>query len=95
MKVGKLEGFLEDTRGYGMLTAAIGIIVLAVAVLIGVVIYGNVAISMPTSNLPAALNNTLPTLHQNVATSFNLLIIGLIVMAAAFIIGILVRLLQD
>ncbi|MDW7990433.1 MAG: hypothetical protein RMH75_07230 [Archaeoglobaceae archaeon] len=75
----------------GVVGTAVAVVVLGVTILIGLVIYGNIATSIPTSGLPPQFANITPTLHSNVAMGFNLLTIGIIVLVASFIIGLLVR----
>ena len=75
--------------------ATLSLVVIAVAIIIGLVVFANVSGSIDTSvlnpveNETSALNQTFENVVTNTNTGFKLLAVGLIVLAAGVILAIL------
>ena len=75
--------------------ATLSLVVIAVAIIIGLVVFANVSGSIDTSvlnpveNETSALNQTFENVVTNTNTGFRLLAVGLIVLAAGVILAIL------
>jgi len=69
--------------------ATLSLIVIAVAVIIGLIVFANISTNMDRSALSAAQNTTFDTVTTNTNTGFRLLAVGLIVLAAGVILSIL------
>jgi len=67
----------------------LSLVVIAVAVIIGIVVFANVSTSIDKTSLTAAQNTTIDTVITNTNTGFKLLAVGLIVLAAGAILAIL------
>ena len=75
--------------------ATLSLIVIAVAVIIGLIVFANISSNIDTSvlnpveNETSALNQTFENVVTNTNTGFRLLAVGLIVLAAGVILAIL------
>ena len=69
--------------------ATLSLIVIAVAIIIGLVVFANISTNMDRTALSAAQNTTFDTVTTNTNTGFRLLAVGLIVLAAGVILAIL------
>ena len=69
--------------------ATLSLIVIAVAVIIGLIVFANISTNMDRTALSAAQNTTFDTVTTNTNTGFRLLAVGLIVLAAGVILAIL------
>lgn len=72
--------------------AVVTIVIVAVLILIGALVYGYVrdAITTPMSNLGSTnFNNTVSTIDSNSWSGFELIAVGVIVLAAVAIIGVI------
>ena len=74
----------------GVVTMVITVIVASIAILIGIIVYANVSASMPTQNLNNETQQMITNLNTNVNSSFTLLAVGIIVLAASFILTVLI-----
>jgi len=80
-----------DNRGaLGVVAMVITVIVAAIAILIGIIVYANVSTAMPTTNLDNQTQQMITNLNSNVNSSFTLLAVGIIVLAASFILTVLI-----
>jgi len=80
-----------DNRGaIGVVAMVITVIVAAIAILIGIIVYANVSTAMPTSNLNNETQQMIQNLDSNVNSSFTLLSIGIIILGASFILTVLI-----
>jgi len=67
----------------------LSLVVIAVAVIIGLVVFANVSTTIDRTSLSAAQNTTFDSVVSNTNSGFKLLAVGLIVLAAGVILGIL------
>ena len=73
----------------GVVGMVLTVIVAAIAILIGIIVYANVSSSMPTTGLDNETQQMIANLNTNVNSSFTLLAVGIIVLAASFILTVL------
>jgi len=87
------EDFLGDesaqTLSGGALGTTLTVVVAAIAMIIGLFVFSEVNSVMPDPSNPD-LSNATATVVANTGSAFTLLAVGLIVLAAAFILGILI-----
>lgn len=79
--------FKKTDGGIDMVSLILTVVIAAVTMMVGLVVVANMESSMPsisTSVLSTSLTNVL----NNTGTAFNFLALGLFVLAAVFIIGI-------
>lgn len=79
--------FKREDGGIDMVSLILTVVIAAVTMMVGLVVVANMESSMPsitTSVLSTSLTNVL----NNTGTAFNFLALGLFVLAAVFIIGI-------
>jgi len=85
------KDYAKDERGQGgALGTTLTVVIAAIAMIIGLYVYSEVNSVMPTPG-NEELANASSTVTGNVGSAFTLLAVGLIVLAAAFILGILIR----
>ena len=72
-----------------LVSVILTVVIAAVTLMIGLVVFGNIESSMPTSGLSSNIINTMNTVTANTGTAFNFLALGLFIMAATFIIAII------
>lgn len=68
----------------------VGVIACAISLIIGLIVYQSVTTSVNQTGWAAAANTTMTALGTNVYSSFTLLTVSLLVLAAAGIIGVLI-----
>jgi len=76
--------------GINITYSVLGFVVAAIAIMIGVVVFYNVQVALPTSTLPATAQTIISNVGTTGGSGFSLLTVALIVIAASVIIGILV-----
>jgi uncharacterized membrane protein YjgN (DUF898 family) len=67
------------------------LVVVGVLLIVGVVVFAQVKSAMPASALTNASNSTIDNVESTTYSAFELATVALIVLAAAVIIGILIR----
>jgi hypothetical protein len=77
--------------GLTVTNTVLGFVIAAIAIMIGVVVFYNVQVATPTTALPATAQTIIGNVGTTAGSGFSLLTVALIVIAAAVIIGILVR----
>jgi len=86
-----LKFLITDESGQGgALGTTLTVVIAAIAMIIGLYVYSEVNSVMPDPGNSDLLNAS-NTVTSNVGSAFTLLAVGLIVLAAAFILGILIR----
>lgn len=71
------------------IATTLALVVIAVAIIIGLVVFANISTSIDRTTLSTAQNTTFDTVITNTNTGFKLLAVGLIVLAAGVILAIL------
>jgi hypothetical protein len=79
--------FRKESGQIDMVSLILTVVIAAVTMMVGLVVVANMETSMPDiSN--SALSSSLDSVMENTGTAFNFLALGLFVLAAVFIIGI-------
>ena len=79
--------FRKESGQIDMVSLILTVVIAAVTMMVGLVVVANMETSMPDiSN--SALSGSLDSVMDNTGTAFNFLALGLFVLAAVFIIGI-------
>ena len=79
--------FRKESGEIDMVSLILTIVIAAVTMMVGLIIVANMELSMP-SITNSALAGSLAGVMSNTGTAFNFLALGLFVLAAVFIIGI-------
>lgn len=82
--------YKNEKASLGVVAMVITVIVAAIAILIGIIVYANVSTSMPTQNLDNQTQQMVTNLNTNVNSAFTLLSIGIIILGASFILTVLI-----
>lgn len=90
----RLEAFQEKLinykamKGQGIGGSFIGIVVAAILLIVGVVVFANVSTNIPTTGIASAANTTINNIIATSYSAFDLATVGLIVLAAVIILGL-------
>jgi hypothetical protein len=79
--------FKKTDGGIDMVSLILTVVIAAVTMMVGLVVVANMESSMP-SITQSVLSTSLTNVLNNTGTAFNFLALGLFVLAAVFIIGI-------
>ncbi len=79
--------FKKDDGAIDMVSLILTVVIAAVTMMVGLVVVANMESSMPDIS-GSALSTSLTNVMENTGTAFNFLALGLFVLAAVFIIGI-------
>ena len=78
----------KQMKGQGIGGSFIGIVVAAILLIIGVLVFAIVSTSIPTTSISSAANTTINTIISTAYSAFDLATVGLIVLAAVIILGL-------
>lgn len=79
--------FKKQDGGIDMVSLILTVVIAAVTMMVGLVVVANMESSMPSITM-SVLSTSLTNVLNNTGTAFNFLALGLFVLAAVFIIGI-------
>jgi hypothetical protein len=79
--------FKKADGGIDMVSLILTVVIAAVTMMVGLVVVANMESSMPSITM-SVLSTSLTNVLNNTGTAFNFLALGLFVLAAVFIIGI-------
>ena len=85
----KLRKYLKLKMKGVSVGAVLTVVVASIALAIGLFLLANFQLVLNTSGLPAAAQNAIGTVFSTAYTAFQLLVVGLIVLAAVAILSIL------
>ncbi len=78
----------KSMKGQGIGGSFIGIVVAAILLIIGVLVFAIVSTSIPTTGISSAANTTINNIISTSYSAFDLATVGLIVLAAVIILGL-------
>lgn len=78
----------KNMKGQGIGGSFIGIVVAAILLIIGVLVFAIVSTSIPTTSISTAANTTINNIISTAYSAFDLATVGLIVLAAVIILGL-------
>ena len=79
--------FRKESDEIDMVALILTIVIAAITMMVGLIIVANMESNMPTIT-NSALSGSLTSVMNNTGTAFNFLALGIFVLAAVFIIGI-------
>ena len=79
--------FRKESGEIDMVSLILTIVIAAITMMVGLIIVANMESNMPTIT-NSALSGSLTSVMNNTGTAFNFLALGIFVLAAVFIIGI-------
>ncbi len=79
--------FRKESGEIDMVALILTIVIAAITMMVGLIIVANMESNMPTIT-NSALSGSLTSVMNNTGTAFNFLALGIFVLAAVFIIGI-------
>jgi membrane-anchored glycerophosphoryl diester phosphodiesterase (GDPDase) len=80
---------LQRMRNAVSIGAVLTVVIASIALVLGVYLLANFQIVLNTSGLPATADNAIGTIFSTAYTAFQLLVVGLIVLAVVAILSIL------
>ena len=86
--------FRKESGQIDMVSLILTVVIAAVTMMVGLVVVANMETSMPDIS-GSALSGSLDSVMENTGTAFNFLALGLFVLAAVFIIGIVAGVLES
>lgn len=81
----------RQSQAMGMKDLIATLVVSGILLVVGVVVFGKVKAALPTTDLNANATTAIATIESTTYDAFTLSVVALIVLAAAVIIGILIR----
>lgn len=77
-----------EGQGINMVSLLLTVVIAAVTLMVGLVVAGNIMNSLPQTSTSSAMTAATQTIADNAGTAFNFVALGMFVLAAVFIIGI-------